>query len=295
MGHVKPSHESPARVAVVGHVEWVEFAAVERLPLPGEIVQAREHLDLPAGGGAVAAVQIAKLNGGCLFFTAVGNDPLGNRIAPELEKFGVTVRAAPRQEPQRRAFVHLDDSGERTITTLGPRLRPVGEDDLGWQDLERCDAVYITAGDRAAIEAAGRARKVVATVRAAKDLFASGVRVDVLLASRNDPGEQIELEKFTQLPRALVRTDGPRGGTIERPGREIARWQPLPLPGPWLDAYGAGDSFAGGLTFGLGVGLDLEAAASLGGLCGAMNLTGRGPYAGQATAEDFARWRTDFP
>jgi hypothetical protein len=30
------------RVAVVGHVEWVQFARVERVPEPGEIVSAVE-------------------------------------------------------------------------------------------------------------------------------------------------------------------------------------------------------------------------------------------------------------
>ena len=30
------------RTAVVGHVEWVEFVRVDRVPGPGEIIQARE-------------------------------------------------------------------------------------------------------------------------------------------------------------------------------------------------------------------------------------------------------------
>src|SRR5438046_3042188 len=49
------------RVAVVGHVEWVEFARVERVPRPGEIVHALETWEEPAGGGAVAAAQLARL------------------------------------------------------------------------------------------------------------------------------------------------------------------------------------------------------------------------------------------
>jgi ribokinase len=52
-----------------------------------------------------------------------------------------------------------------------------------------------------------------------------------------------------------------------------------------VDAYGAGDSFAGGLTYALGSGLDVEAALELAARCGAANLTGRGPYAGQLTAD----------
>ena len=62
------------RVAVVGHVEWIEFARVERVPAPGEIVHASEAWEEPAGGGAVAAVQLARLAGECLFLTALGDD-----------------------------------------------------------------------------------------------------------------------------------------------------------------------------------------------------------------------------
>lgn len=276
---------------MIGHVEWVEFAVVERMPRSGEIVQARENRELPAGGGAVAAVQIAKLNGQCHFLTAIGNDRLGARVESDLESLGVSVRAARRDQPQRKAFVHLEDSGERTITTLGPRLRPAGADDLGWDSIRDFDAVYITAGDRAAIEAAGRARQVVATVRAAADLFASGIRIDALVASRNDPGEQVRIEDFAVPPRAVVRTDGSRGGTIETEDGETVRWKAVAPPAEWIDSYGAGDSFAGGLTFGLGIGLDLPGAASLGALCGTMNVTGRGPYEAQAKAGDLPGWR----
>ena len=63
-----------ARVAVVGHVEWVDFAVVPRLPRPGEILQARESWDEAAGGGAIAAVQMAKLTGSALFFTSLAGD-----------------------------------------------------------------------------------------------------------------------------------------------------------------------------------------------------------------------------
>ena len=47
-------------IAVVGHVEYTEFAPVERLPPPGEIIEAHGAWQQAAGGAAVAAVQIAK-------------------------------------------------------------------------------------------------------------------------------------------------------------------------------------------------------------------------------------------
>ena len=84
------------RVAVVGHVEWVDFVRVERLPAPGEIVHAIDAWAEPAGGGGVAAVVLAALAGECTLFTALGDDALGRRSAAELRGHGVRVEASER-------------------------------------------------------------------------------------------------------------------------------------------------------------------------------------------------------
>ena len=69
---------------MVGHVEWTEFALVDHVPRPGMIAHATEHWSGPAGGGAVIASQIAKLAGGCDFFTALGDDELGHAAVRRL-------------------------------------------------------------------------------------------------------------------------------------------------------------------------------------------------------------------
>src|SRR6187399_2572162 len=112
------------RVAVVGHVEWVEFVRVERVPSPGEIVHALDTWEEPAGGGAVAAAQLARLTGACLFFTALGADELGRRTRADLTRLGIEIRAIPEPDSTRRAFTYLDETGERTITVLGEKLLP---------------------------------------------------------------------------------------------------------------------------------------------------------------------------
>src|SRR5207253_3413509 len=56
------------RAAVIGHVEWIEFARVERVPVAGEIVHALEAWEEPGGGGSVAAVQLSKLAEEVTFF-----------------------------------------------------------------------------------------------------------------------------------------------------------------------------------------------------------------------------------
>jgi ribokinase len=50
------------RVAVVGHVEWVQFLRVERLPVAGEIQRAQRE-GTRAGGGAVVAAAVLAENG----------------------------------------------------------------------------------------------------------------------------------------------------------------------------------------------------------------------------------------
>src|SRR6266576_6535741 len=103
--------------AAVGHVEWVDFLQVSHVPRAGEIVQAERTWDEAAGGGAVAVVQLAKLAGAALFFTALGNDELGERAEAQLSGQGVELEAARRDRPQRRAVTFLDRRGERTIAT----------------------------------------------------------------------------------------------------------------------------------------------------------------------------------
>jgi ribokinase len=264
------------RIAVVGHVEWIEFARVERVPRPGEIAHAIETWEEVGGGGAVAAVQLARLAGECLFLTALGDDEIGQRSARQLAELGVRVEPTWREEPQRRAFVHLDDAGERTITVIGERLGPHGEDALPWHALADCDAVYFTAGDAGALEAARAARVLVATMRA-RDALAAGVELDALVASVRDAGEAYEEGALDPPPRAVIRTDGADGGSVAV-GGAVTRWGAAPLPGPVVDAYGAGDCFAAGLTFALGNGLEPLAAATVGAECGAACMTRRGPY-----------------
>jgi ribokinase len=274
------------RVAVVGHVEWIEFARVARLPAPGEIVHVSESWQEAGGGGGVAAVQLAKLAGGCDFFTALAGDDVGRRARERLEALGVTVHAAPRPGVQRRGFVHIDGDGERTITVIGERIVPHGDDPLPWARLDEVDGVYFTGGDVAALRAARRAGALVATPRADRTLLAAGVRLDALVRSGSDPGEQLDPARLDPPPDYVVSTGGDRGGVWEAATGETGGWDPVPLPGPRGDSYGAGDSFAATIAFGLGDGRGIEGAVALAARAGAHKLAGRAPYENQLTAED---------
>ena len=276
------------RVGVVGHVEWVQFAVVDQVPAAGEIVHARETFFEPAGGGAVAAVQLARLAGSALFFTAMGNDDAAQDAARGLrERYGVDVHAGRRDAPQRRTFTFLDDAGERTITVLGERIVPVRSDPLPWETLAELDGIYLTGGDADAVRAARAARALVGTPRAMGALAASGVKLDVLVRSASDPGEHYEPGMLDPAPRWVVSTRGGRGGAWT--GETEGTWKATALPGPAVDAYGCGDSFAAALAYGLGAGMDLPDAIELGARCGAACLCGRGPYGAQLTLHEPGR------
>jgi ribokinase len=267
------------KVAVVGHVEWVEFARVERVPAAGDIVHARERWEEAGGGGAVAAAELARLNGEATLYTALGSDEIGKRAREQLEAHGVRVRARAVDEPQRRAFVFVDERGERTITVLGEKLRPRARDDLDWHELARADGVYFVSGDTDAVRVSRRARVLVATARELGTLRDAGVELDALVGSGKDDGERYRPGELDPPPRVVVATSGSLGGWAQPGGP----YRAAAIPGAIEDAYGCGDCFAAGLTFALARGDDVADALALASRCGAGALTGRGVHA--ATVE----------
>ncbi|HEY5045223.1 MAG TPA: PfkB family carbohydrate kinase [Solirubrobacteraceae bacterium] len=275
---------SRPRVAVVGHVEWVQFARVPHVPCAGEVVHAHDPFEEPAGGGGVAAVQLARLAGEATFLTALGRDALGERSVVRLKEFGVDVHATQRAAT-RRASTLVDDAGERTIITLGPRLEPLGEDEeLPWGALRGMDAVYFTAGDLGALRAAREARVLVASPRAG-DALGQGVQLDALVLSGDDAVERCQASRAQEEAQLVVFTEGAGGGAYrERSGRS-GTWTAASLPAAAVDSYGCGDSFAAGLTYGLGAGLEVPAALALAARCGAICLTGSGPYERQLSKD----------
>ena len=272
------------RLAVVGHIEWIRFARVRRVPSPGGIEHAIETWEGAGGGGAVAAVQLAKLSGACLFLSAFGDDHVAGDVRADLGVNHVELHSAERRGPTRTALTMIDDTGERTIITLGERLEPRGADELPWNLLEGADGVFFTAGDVLALRAARKARVLVATARVLGLLADAGVELDAVVGSANDPAERYEPGLVAPPPRLVVRTEGAAGGSWEAADGTRGRYAAATPPGPIVDMYGAGDSFQAGLTFGLASGLDTNAALALAARCGAFAVTGRGPTGGQLTA-----------
>ena len=269
----------PLRLAVVGHIEWVSFIGVEMLPAAGSISHAKTFLEEPAGGGAVVAVQLARLTGQRVsFFTALGRDAIGRQSAERLSALGLDLQVAWRDGPSRRGVSFVDSSGERTITVIGERLTPGAADPLDWRQLADCDGAFITAADVAALQMCRQARWLGATPRVRLAVLqAAGIGLDALIGSGLDPGEAVPAEALEPAPLLRLATEGAWGG-LATPG---GRFPAPQLPKPLVDSYGCGDSFAAGVTAGLAAGWSVEQAVSLGCHCGAACAGGMGPYASQ--------------
>ncbi|MGI8629265.1 MAG: PfkB family carbohydrate kinase [Solirubrobacteraceae bacterium] len=258
-------------MGVVGHVEWVDFVPLVRFPTPGEVLHAQEPFVRAAGGGGVVAVVLAELGAQVDFFCALGRDGHGEAAVAALTERGVRVHVAWRELPTRRAVTLLQAGGERTIITLGERLEPLGADELEWERLRDADGAYVTAGDSLALQRACEARVVVASPRARGALGAGDQAIDALVFSAHDQDESEWADRIGHRAGLLVATEGENGGRWW--GRSRGSWPAADPPGEPRDAYGCGDSFAAGFTFGLATGASIEAAAGLGARCGARCLT----------------------
>lgn len=233
----------------------------------------------------MAAVQLARLAGEALLITALGADDHGRRSTSRLKELGVNVWSAEREVSTRTAITLVDDARERTITTFGARLEPLASDEeLRWSALEQMDAVYFTAGDVGALRAARAARVLVASPRAV-DALGHGLRLDALVSSRDDASERDVAARMQDEADLVVFTEGAHGGAYRTRDGESGSWRSAVPPGERVDSYGCGDSFAAGLTYGLGIGLPVPGALEIAARCGAVCLTGQGPYERQLTGQ----------
>ena len=264
------------KLGVAGHVEWVRFLSVDNLPQEGLISHSKEYKDLPAGGGAVAAVQMRNLtNGNVHFFTALGKDKIGEQSYQELEKLGLKLRVSWKDKPTRQGISFVDSYGERAITVIGERLEPSSKDLLQWDELSSFDAIFMTAGDSELITLCRQANLLTATPRIGINaLKEANVRLDLLVGSALDPGEKYNPKELSPMPKIMIRTKGASGGDVIPGGK----YKPVKLLSKIVDTYGCGDKFAAGVTTGLAANWNIEESISLGAHCGALGATYFGPY-----------------
>ena len=265
------------KLAVIGHIEWVTFLKVDKLPLAGNISHAKECFEEAAGGAAVAAVQMARLiNQPVDLITSLGKDTYGEKCFERLTKLGLSLKVAWRKAPTRKGISLIDKNGERAITVIGERLQPIGSDDLPWSEMKNYDGIFVTATDKEGLKHAREARFLAATPRTGKNtLEISKVKINALIGSGLDPGEKVNFEKLIIKPDLYIATEGKSGGTIY-PKKN--KYNSVRASSKEIDSYGCGDCFAGAVTTALSAKLSLDQAINIGAYCGAECSTHYGPY-----------------
>ena len=264
------------KLAVIGHVEWMRFLSVDKLPKPGIISHSKKCIEAPAGGGALTAVEMHNLtNEPVHFFTALGKDLNGQICQKQLEERGLILHIAWRDKPTREGISFVDSNGERAITVIGERLQPDSKDELPWGELHRFDGVFISATNSEIIRLARKAKLIAATPRVGiKAINQAKVQLDLLVGSRLDPGEKYEEKEINPLPKIRISTEGSSGGE-SWPG---GRYKAIEMISPVIDTYGCGDKFAAGVTTGLAASWDIKKSIALGAQCGSKCASHFGPY-----------------
>src|SRR5207302_1900235 len=156
-----------------------------------------------------------------------------------------------------------------------PRSFPGGGGGIAFFQLTRSNAEIL-------LYTALAARVLVITARRRPALLRSGVRADVVVGSAVDPRQACTLDDFPaqQRPSAIVLTEGAAGGAVLTEAG--TRRFPAPARRPeGGGAYGAGDSFAGALTFFLAAGVPVLEACTRAGPYGAAVLGALEPLEAQ--------------
>ena len=265
------------RAAVVGHVEWLEFVPVESVPRPGEIVHASESWEQAAGGGSVAAVQLAQLADSVDFFTALGNDERGSA--------GTGRARGPRHRPctRRRSTRRSAADSHSSTTRASGRSRRSAASSIRAATTRRSrgtssrGATPCTSAQATPTRSSSHAEDGCSSPRRVSSRRSGRRRceLDALVSSGKDEAELYHPGQLDPEPRLVVTTSGALGGWAQPGGPYNA----APLPPDPADAYGAGDCFAAGLAFALAAGLDGLEALEFAARCGAGALAGPGVHA----------------
>ena len=237
-------------VAVVGHVEWVEFARVEHVPAPGEIVHALETWE-EAGGRGRGRGRPARESQRLL---PLLHRARRRRARPALARGARGARRhgarGQARGPQRRAFTYVDDgrrADDHRARRQAPALRRGRRRCRGRSSRAATPSTSSAATSRRCARRAA-SRVLVATARELATLRRAAVRGR--RARRERGGRRRALRAGRARAAAADRRhDGRRARRLDPPGRAVPRGA---APGPVADAYGCGDCFAAGLTYGLG-------------------------------------------
>ena len=243
------------------------LGVLPRLPELDEEIQLLETSQQGGGEVATALVALAQLGSSVTFIGKVGDDPIGNFITEDFNRYGVDSKHLS-IEPGKislSAFVLVDkQSGKRTILAGTKTTSDVDPDQIPVELIQQAKFLHLDGSSRAAaLQAACLARKAGTPVVLDADVLAYDAQIhelieqtDIVIAS------QAFAELFTKTqdvnramdtllrhgPSTVVITLGDQGSLTESAGN---RFHTTAFDVDVVDTTGAGDVFHGAFIHGM--------------------------------------------
>lgn len=299
------------RIGVVGSCNIDLVTYINRMPAPGETLEAPDFATFFGGKGANQATAAARLGAQVAMVGCVGDDIFGPQIAANLREAGVDVRHL-RTVPGASgvAPIFVEPSGENAILIVkgaNGALTPADIDAAG-DTLAACDLILMQLEvplDVVYHTTAWAAARGIATIlnpAPARELDLN--RLKGLAFLTPNEGELASLSGLPVATEAEIATaarrliEGGIGQVIVTLGGRGARLVTADsvtaieaVPVTPVDTTGAGDAFIGAFAAFLSQGADTETALRAGAAYAALSITRRGAQSSYAGQAEFAAFR----
>ena len=264
-------------VVVVGSCNLDLVSTTTRLPSPGETLRAVTYAEHAGGKGLNQAVACARMGARVAFIGCVGNDSAGTMLRELLESEGVdTTQLKTIDAPTGRAFITVDANGENTIVIVAGANAQVGKSAITVPSSKVLLAqleIPLDVVTQVFVQAQGAIRVLnpaPATTLSTELLALCDIAVPNETESATLGGTKALLQSGVT---TVITTLGERGTEISN----ATSTTPIaPYTVDAIDTVGAGDAFTGALCAEIARGTDIQRAAQIASVAGALATTVRG-------------------
>lgn len=271
---------------------------LKEFPVSGSKVEFRSASLMP--GGQVASAMVACQTWGLKtrYVGKLGDDSSATLHRAEFERMGVETRLLTAEDcPSQKAFILVEDNGERTVLWKRDDKLTLRADELEREWIVDARALHVDGHDtEAALQAATWAREAGVPVVADLDKLYTGVmplleKIDYLIVSKNIP---VDLTGETDMRKSLVEMQQRFGcklaaatlgenGVLAYDGSRMCYKPAFEVDA--VDTTGAGDVFHAGFIYGLVQGWELERKLEFGCAAAALNCMAVGARGGISGVE----------
>jgi ribokinase len=295
-------------VVVVGSANVDTVIRGDRLPRPGETVEAGGYAEGPGGKGLNQAVAAHRAGADVTFFYATGDDSGAKFLNAFLSADNMDTRPLTTDQPTGRAFIQIDSHGENSIMIVGGANTALS----AWPDTTIVDAIeqadFLVLQQEVSTELNLSLARLAHTHHTQVVLTPAPVEktaenvlelVDILVLNEHEAQQVASTATALDGARALsdtrtvVVTQGKDGATVFRDGTLIGQGVAPAVTA--VDTTGAGDCFVGFFVASLDRGSDITDAVSYACVAAALSVTTDGAAPAIPLAHDVDTFRKEHP